>query len=82
MYNETNEHLIKVRKEGKPRGNKTPPQKTMYQKKKMQLLGNGVLHCKTIPQSMKLILSECLGEYVCILFKGRTKLQINDPIMY
>jgi TfoX/Sxy family transcriptional regulator of competence genes len=35
MYNETNEYLIKVNKEGKPRGNKTPPQKIMYQKKKM-----------------------------------------------
>ena len=35
MYNATNEHWIKVRKEGKPRGNKTPRQKIMYQKKKM-----------------------------------------------
>jgi hypothetical protein len=35
MYNATNEHQIKVRKEVKPRGNKTPSQKIMYQKKKM-----------------------------------------------
>ena len=35
MYNETNEHWRKVRKEGKPCGNKTPPQKIMYQKKKI-----------------------------------------------
>jgi hypothetical protein len=35
MYNATNEHWIQTRKEGKPRGNKTSPQKIMYQKKKM-----------------------------------------------
>jgi hypothetical protein len=35
MYNATNEHGIKVRKEGKPRGNKPSPQKIMYQKKKI-----------------------------------------------
>jgi hypothetical protein len=71
-----------MRKEGKPRGNKTPPQNTMHQKKKRQLLGNCVLHYKTIPQSLKILLSERIGEYVGSLFKGRTKLQINDPIMY
>ena len=71
-----------MRKEGKPRGNKTPPQKTMHQKKKSQLLGNYVLHCKMILQSLKLLPSEGLGEYVDILFRGRKKLQINDPIMY
>jgi hypothetical protein len=53
-----------MRKEGKPCGNETPPQKTVHQKKKRKLLGNCVLHWKTIPQSMKLILSEGLGEYV------------------
>ena len=71
-----------MRREGKPHRNKPPPQRTMYQKKKRQLLGNGVLHCKTIPQSLKLLLSECLGEYVDSLFIGRTKLQINDHVMY
>jgi hypothetical protein len=43
-----------MRKEGKPRGNPPPPQKTMHQKKKRQLLGNCVLHSKMIPQSLKL----------------------------
>jgi hypothetical protein len=71
-----------MRKEGKPRGNQTPPQKTMHQKKKRQMLGNCVLHCKMIPRGLKLRLSEGLGEYVDILFRGRKKLQINDPIMY
>jgi hypothetical protein len=71
-----------MRKEGKPRGNKTPPQKTMHQKKKRQLLGNCELHRKMIPQSLKLLLSEGLGEYFGSLVKGRTKLQINDPVMY
>ena len=71
-----------MRKEGKPHGNKTPPQKTMHQKKKRQLLSNCVLHCKTIPQSLKLLLNEGLGEYVNSLFKGRTKLKINDLVMY
>jgi hypothetical protein len=61
-----------MRKDRKPRGNKTPPQKTMHQKKKRQLLGNYVLHCKTIPQSLKFLLSEGLGEYVDSLFRGRT----------
>jgi hypothetical protein len=82
MYNETNEHWKKMKKEGKPHGNKTPPQRTMYQKKKRQLLGNCVLHCKTIPQSLKIFLSECLGEYVSSLFRGRTELQINHLVMY
>jgi hypothetical protein len=71
-----------MRKEGKPRGNKPPPQKTMHQKKKMKLLGNCVLHSKTIPQSLKLQPSEGLSEYVDSLFRGRTKMQINDPDMY
>jgi hypothetical protein len=36
MYNATNKHCIKVRKEGKPRGNNPPPpQKIMYQKNKI-----------------------------------------------
>ena len=35
MYNATKEHWKKMRKEGKPRGNKPPPQNIMYQKKKM-----------------------------------------------
>jgi hypothetical protein len=35
MYNATNEHGIKVKKEGKPRGNNNPPQKIMYQKKQI-----------------------------------------------
>jgi hypothetical protein len=38
MYNATNEHLIKVRKEGKPCGNKPPSQKIMYQKNKMEVV--------------------------------------------
>ena len=46
-----------MRKEGKPRGNKTPPQKKMHQKKKRKLLGNYVLHSKAIPESMKLLLA-------------------------
>ena len=71
-----------MRKEGKPHGNKNPPQKTMHQKKKRQLLGNCVLHSKTIPQSLKLQLSEGLGEDIDSLFRGRTKLQINDHVMY
>jgi hypothetical protein len=36
----------------------------MYQNKKRQLLGNCVLHCKTIPQSLKVIPTEILREYV------------------
>jgi hypothetical protein len=51
-----------MRKEGKPCGNKTPPQKTMHQKKKRQLLGKCVLHYKTILQSLKLLLTESLRE--------------------
>ena len=71
-----------MRKEGKQRGNKTPPQKTMHQKKKRQLLGNCVLHFKMIPQGLKLMSREGLGEEVDNLFKGRIELQINDHIMY
>jgi hypothetical protein len=71
-----------MRKEGKPRGNKNRPQKTMHQNKKMQLLGNCVLHFKMIPQSMKLLSNEGLGEDIDSLFRGRTKLQINGPVMY
>jgi hypothetical protein len=63
-----------MRKEGKPHGNKTPPQKTMHQKKKRQLLGNYVLHSKTIPQSMKLLSSEGLGEDIGSMFRGRMEL--------
>ena len=36
----------------------------MHQKKKRQLLGNCVLHCKMIPQSLKLLLIESLHEDV------------------
>ena len=53
-----------MRKEGKPRGNKTPHEKTMHQKKKRQLLGNCVLHCKMIQQSLKLFLTESICEDV------------------
>ena len=53
-----------MRKEGKPRGNKPPLQKTMHQKKKRKLLGNYVLHCKMIPQSLKLLLTKSLREDV------------------
>jgi hypothetical protein len=42
----------------------SPQKNTMHQKKKMQLLGNHVLHSKTIPQSMKLILTESLQKDV------------------
>jgi hypothetical protein len=52
-----------MRKEGKPCGKKNP-QKTMHQKKKRQLLGNCVLHCKMIPQSLKLLLIEIIHEDV------------------
>jgi hypothetical protein len=71
-----------MRKEGKPCGNKTPPQKKMHQNKKRQLLGNCVLHYKMIPQSLKLLPSEGLGEYVDSLFIGRTEMKINDLVMY
>jgi hypothetical protein len=53
-----------MRKEGKPCGNKTPPQKTMHQKKKRQLQGICVLHSKMIPQSLKLFLNESIREDV------------------
>ena len=82
MYNATNENLIKVRKEGKTCGNTTPPQKKMHQKKKRKLLGNCVLHSKTILQSLKLHPSEVIIEDVNNLFRGRKELQINEPIMY
>jgi hypothetical protein len=49
-----------MRKEGKPHGNKTPPQKPMHQNKKRKLLGNCVLHSKTILQSLKLLLTQSL----------------------
>jgi hypothetical protein len=65
---------IKMKKEGKPRGNQTPPQKAMDQKKKRQLVGNCVLHSNMIPQSMKILSSECIHEYIDSLFRGRTKL--------
>jgi hypothetical protein len=68
-------------KEGKPRGNKTPLKRQCI-KRKRKLLGNCVLHSKTIPQSLKFQLSEGLGEDVDSLFRGRTELQINDPVMY
>jgi hypothetical protein len=41
-----------------------PPQKTMHQKKKRQLLGNRVLHSKMILQSLKIFLTESLHEDV------------------
>ena len=53
-----------MRKEVKPCGNKTPPQKKMHQKKKRQMLGNCVLHSKTILQSLKFLLIEVLREDV------------------
>jgi hypothetical protein len=53
-----------MKKEGKQHGNKTPPQKTMQQNKKRQLLGNYFLHSKTIVQSLKLLLIESLREDV------------------
>jgi hypothetical protein len=53
-----------MRKEEKPHRNKAPPQKTMHQKKKRQLLGNCVLHCKTIPQTLKLLFIASLHEDV------------------
>jgi hypothetical protein len=71
-----------MRKEEKPHGNKPPPQNTMHQKKKRKLLGNCVLHSKTISQSLKLQSNEGLGEDVGSLFRGRIKLQINDHVMY
>jgi hypothetical protein len=75
-----------MRKEGKPRGNKTPPQKTMHQKKKRKLLGNCVLHSKTIPQSLKLLLTESLHEDVEIFmdlmksFGNLSSLVPLDPV--
>jgi hypothetical protein len=60
---------------------KTPPQGTMHQKKKRQLLKKCVLHSKTIAQRVKLMLSESLGEDISSLFGGSTKLQVNDPLV-
>ena len=54
----------------------------MHQNNKRQILGNCVLHHKTIPKRLKLLLSEGLGEYVGSLVRGRTELQINDHVMY
>jgi hypothetical protein len=82
MYNATNEHRIKMRKEGKPCGNNPPPQKTMHQKKKRKLLVNFFLHFKMIPQSMKLQPNEVLGEDTGNLFIGRIELKINGLVMY
>jgi hypothetical protein len=72
-----------MREEGKPCGNENPPQKTMHQKKKRKFLGNCVLHSKTIPQSMKLMLIESLREDVEIfmdLMKSFGNLSILVPI--
>jgi hypothetical protein len=75
-----------MRKEGKPCGNKTPPQKTMHQKNKRQLIGNCVLHYKMIPQSLKLLLTESLRESVEIFmdfmksFGNLSSLVPLDPI--
>jgi hypothetical protein len=72
-----------MRKEGKPCVNKTPPQNKMHQKKKRQLLGKCVLHCKTIPQSLKLLLTESLREDVEIfmdLMKSFGNLSILVPL--
>ena len=75
-----------MRKEGKPCGNKTPPQKTMHQKKKRKLLGNCILHCKTILQSLKLMLTESLHEDVEIFmdlmksFGNLSNLVLLDPV--
>ena len=41
-----------------------PPSKDNASKKKRKLLGNFVLHCKMIPQSLKLLLTETLREDV------------------
>jgi hypothetical protein len=86
MYNATNEHLKKMRKEGKPRGNNPPPQNTMHQKKRMQLLGNYILHSKMIPQILKLFLTEILHEDVEIFinlmksFDNLSSLVPLDPV--
>jgi hypothetical protein len=60
---------------------KTPPQSTMLKKKERQLLGNCVLHSKMVMQKVEFLLSESLGEDVDSLFRGRTVLQVNDPVM-
>jgi hypothetical protein len=45
-------------------GTKPPLQRYCIKRRKWQLLGNYVLHCKMIPQSMKLFLIESLREDV------------------
>ena len=64
------QHVLKLRKEGKPRGKNLPSKYNVIKRKeeKKQLLSNYVLHSKTITQRAKLLLSECLGEDVCSLF--------------
>jgi hypothetical protein len=51
-----------MRKEGKPHGNKTPPQITMHkiknEKEQKQLLSNHVLHSKKTSQLCKFVLVE------------------------
>jgi len=58
----------------------------MHQKKKRQLLGNCVLHSKTIPQSLKILLTESLREDVEIFmdlmksFGNLSSLVPLDPV--
>jgi hypothetical protein len=81
MNNATNEHWRnKVRKEGKPHGN-PPPQSTMYQKKRKTVARKLCPSLQAIAQRVKLLLRESLGEDVNTLFKGRTKLQVDDPLV-
>jgi hypothetical protein len=59
-----------------------PPSKDNASKEEKAVARQYVLHSKMISQSPKLQPSEGLGEDVGILFRGRTKLQINDLFMY
>jgi ribosomal protein S8 len=56
-----------MRKEGKPHGNKTPPQTTMHKIKnanKRQFLSNHVLHSKKTSQLCKFVLFDDFVEDV------------------
>jgi len=82
MNNAVNEHCNKVRKEGKTHGNTPPPLKIQcIKRREIQLLGNYVLHSKTIAQTMEFFLSEGIGEDVGSLLRNRSVLQINEPFM-
>jgi hypothetical protein len=59
-----------------------PPQNTMYQKKRKTIARK---LCPSLQddraQRVKLLLNESLGEDVNSMFRGRTKLQVDDPLM-